>query len=103
VTNTCGDDSRGCALANASVELIEQTHPGRKVALDTKIEMRRRLRALAKATGARKWEELGDAMMLLIEGGYLTRLNFTCGSGPIQHAGTVARTMLDAYGAKKKS
>jgi AcrR family transcriptional regulator len=97
VTNTCFADSRGCALANASVELAEADHPGRQVALKQKAEMQRRFRDLAAKAGARKADELGDALMLLMEGGHLTRRTFGHGSGPLQSAALTARVLLDAY------
>ncbi len=97
VTTTCFADSRGCALANASVELAEVEHPGRQVALKQKAEMQRRFRDLAAKAGARKADELGDALMLLMEGGYLTRRTFGHGSGPLQSAALTARVLIDAY------
>jgi AcrR family transcriptional regulator len=97
VTATCFQDSRGCALANASVELAEADHPGRQVALKQKSEIRRRFRDLAAKAGARKADELGDALMLLMEGGYLTRRTFGHGSGPLQAAALTARVLIDAY------
>jgi AcrR family transcriptional regulator len=97
VANTCFADSRGCALANASVELAEAEHPGRQVALKQKAEMQRRFRELAAKAGARKADELGDALMLLMEGGYLTRRTFGHGSGPLQAAALTARVLIDAY------
>lgn len=108
VENTCFASSRGCALANVSVEIAESDHPGRKVALKSKTEMRRRFRDLAAKVGATKADELGDALMLLMEGGYLTRLTFCSNGGPMQSAGRAARVMIDAYcvtksGGKKKA
>jgi AcrR family transcriptional regulator len=97
VTSTCVADSRGCALANASVELAEAEHPGRQVALKQKAEMQRRFRGLAAQAGARKADELGDALMLLMEGGYLTRRTFGHGTGPLQNAALTARVLIDAY------
>jgi AcrR family transcriptional regulator len=97
VANTCFADSRGCALANASVELAEAEHPGRQVALKQKAEMQRRFRDLAAKAGARKADELGDALMLLMEGGYLTRRTFGNGNGPLQSAALTARVLIDAY------
>jgi AcrR family transcriptional regulator len=97
VTSNCCESSRGCALANASVELTEENHPGRQVALKQKSEMRRRFRDLAAQAGAAKSDELGDALMLLMEGGYLTRRTFGDGHGPMQTAALTVRVLLDAY------
>jgi AcrR family transcriptional regulator len=97
VTTTCFEDSRGCAFANASVEIADEHHPGRHVAVKQKAEMRRRFRDLATQAGAAKANELGDGLMLLMEGGYLTRRTFDHGNGPLQTAALAARVLIDAY------
>ena len=90
-------NSRGCAIANASVELAEEGHPGRQVVIKQKSESRRRFRDLAARTGAVKADELGDALMLLMEGGYLTRRTFGDVPGPLQTAALTARVLVKAY------
>lgn len=96
VTKTCAKESRGCAIANATIEIPEDEHPGRKVLLDHKAETRRRLRKLAREMGAREPDVLGDALMLLLEGSYITRLTFSHG-GPITAAAKAAKTLMDAH------
>jgi len=59
--------------------------------------VRRRLHGMARAMGARDGESLGDALMLLLDGGYFTRLIFPLGSGPISAALPAARALIDAY------
>ncbi|MGA2396483.1 MAG: TetR/AcrR family transcriptional regulator [Steroidobacteraceae bacterium] len=95
----CSSTSRGCALANAAVELAAEDHPGRRVVLAKKREMRRRFRELAVATGAENPEELGDALMLLMEGAYLSRLTLSS-QGPASHVGPVALRLLESYTRK---
>jgi AcrR family transcriptional regulator len=96
VTNTCKDDSRGCALANAAVEITEPDHPARPIIEKFKAEMRSRFRRLAREMGAREPDFLGDSLMLLWEGSYLTRL--TLGqTGPVQGAAKAARALIAAY------
>ena len=97
VTSTCFEDSRGCAFANAAVEIADEEHPGRQVAIKQKAEMRQRFRDLAAAVGACKPDELGDALMLLMEGGYLTRRTFGRDDGPLRTAALTARVLLNAY------
>jgi AcrR family transcriptional regulator len=78
---------RGCGMTNAAVEYPEHDHPARIVSEDNKRELRRRLRAMAAAMGARDAETLGDGLLLLIEGAYISGQLFGKG-GP---AASVAR------------
>jgi AcrR family transcriptional regulator len=96
VKNNCEDDSRGCALANAAVEITEPDHPARPVIEKYKADMRRRFHQLARDMKAREPEALGDSLMLLWEGAYLTRV--TMGRhGPVQGAAKAARALIAAY------
>lgn len=61
-------NERGCALANAAVELPEKNHPARPVIENFKQEQRRRLAALCKAVGIAQPEMLADELFLLLEG-----------------------------------
>lgn len=96
VENTCDEDSRGCALANAAVEITEPKHPARPVIEKYKAEMRRRFRQLAREMGARESNALGDSLMLLWEGAYLTRVTMGA-DGPVQGAAKAARALVAAY------
>jgi len=61
------------------------------------MEIRKRLRKLAREAGARDAETLGDALMLLMEGGYYTRLTFPQNSGPVASIVKAARALIDAH------
>ena len=61
-------DQRGCALANAAIELPEKDHPARRVIEDFKIAQRNRLVALCRAIGIAEPELLADELFLLLEG-----------------------------------
>jgi AcrR family transcriptional regulator len=89
--------SRGCALANAAVEIAEPGHPARAVVQDFKAELRGRFRELARATGARDADGLGDSLMLLWEGSYLTKLTFDGEHGPAENAAKAARALIAAH------
>lgn len=100
VAKVCSDQdrTRGCALASAVVEITEEEHPGRRVAVGFKAEVRRRLRQWANELGAHQPDALGDALLLLMDGSYLSRLAFG-GDGPIRVAGQAARALIDAHTA----
>lgn len=93
----CQDGSRGCALANAAVEITEADHPARPVVEQFKAEMRRRFRQFAHEMKARDADSLGDALMLLWEGSYLTRLTFPGQHGPVQGAAMAAQALMAAH------
>jgi AcrR family transcriptional regulator len=62
------DGGRGCALANAAVELAEKDHPARKVIEEVKRGQRDRLVRLCLAAGLDEPEFLADELFLLLEG-----------------------------------
>lgn len=96
-SRTCEDDdeSRGCPLANAAVELPDPRHPARKVVLEHKADIRKRLQNLCRELGARRADKLGDALMLLMEGAYMTRLVFGA-DGPAQMVWKAANALIDS-------
>ncbi|MDR3387547.1 MAG: TetR/AcrR family transcriptional regulator [Rudaea sp.] len=89
--------SRGCALGNASVEIPDDNDMLGDIVHAYKAEIRRRLRKLAREMGAREADALGDALMLLMEGGYYTRLTFPCNTGPVAAIVKAARSLIDAH------
>ena len=94
----CGcRSSRGCALGNAAVEIPEGNDRLNAIVHDYKAEIRRRLRRYAREMGAREPDSLGDALMLLLEGGYYTRLTFPNNSGPVTSIAKAARALIDAH------
>jgi AcrR family transcriptional regulator len=96
VKNSCEKDSRGCALANAAVEITEPDHPARRVIEKYQADLCRRFRRLAREMRAREPNELGDSLMLLWDGAYLARV--TMGqNGPVQGAAKAARALIAAY------
>ena len=61
-------DERGCALANAAIELPEKSHPARPVIEAFKKDQRERLAALCRAAGLSQPELVADELFLLLEG-----------------------------------
>jgi AcrR family transcriptional regulator len=73
---------RGCAVANAAVELPEKDHPARAVIEEHKTHQRNHLAALCRDAGFANPEQLADEIFLLLEG---ARINMQsvgkCGPG----------------------
>lgn len=88
--------ARGCALGNAAVEIPQDNERLCDIVHNYKSEIRRRLRQLAAEAGARAPDTLGDALMLLLEGGFYTRLTFPDNSGPITSITKAAACLLDS-------
>src|ERR1043165_6159411 len=65
-------NARGCALANAAVELPEKDHPARAVIEECKRRHREALIGLCAKAGLAEPEMLADEFLLLIEGARVT-------------------------------
>ena len=90
---------RGCALGNAAVEISDEEDVLSRLVRAYKDQVRIRLRKMALDLGAHDPDGLGDALMLLLDGGYFTRLVFPRSTGPISSALPAARVLMDAYTA----
>lgn len=88
---------RGCALGNAAAEVSAENDPVSARVRAFKHKVRQRLHDMARAMGARDADGLGDALMLLLDGGHFTRLIFPRNSGPIAAALPAVRALIDAY------
>lgn len=86
---------RGCGMTNAAVEYPEPGHPARVVSEENKRELRRRLRAMAKEMGAADPGTLGDGLLLLMEGAYISSQIFGPG-GPSQSVAKQADLLIGA-------
>lgn len=89
--------SRGCALGNAAVEIPEDNEMLAGIVHNYKSEIRKRLRKLSKEAGARDANSLGDSLMLLLEGGYYTRLTYDQNSGPVAAIAKAAKALIEAH------
>jgi AcrR family transcriptional regulator len=61
-------EERGCALANAAIELPDKDHPARRVIEEYKRAQRMRLTRLSEEAGLGEPEVLADELHLLLEG-----------------------------------
>lgn len=94
-TRTARPDYRGCGMTNAAVEYPEPGHPARVVSEDNKRELRRRLRAMSAEMGAPDPGTLGDGLLLLFEGAYISGQLFGAG-GPAEQVAKNADLLIEA-------
>lgn len=87
---------RGCGLTNAAVEYPEPQHPARAVAVEHKLELRRRLNEMAAGMGVRDPEALADGLLLLIEGAFVSSQLFGEG-GPAGRVADMADKLIQAH------
>ena len=89
------DGERGCALANAAVELPEKGHPARAVIEEFKKGHRERLVKLFRAAELRDPEGLADEVFLLIEG---ARINIQSlgADGPASRLVRMIEVLIDS-------
>ena len=88
--------SRGCALANAAVELPEKEHPARCVIEQCKQTSRESLVGLCRRAGARQPELLADQLFMLLEGA-LVCTQSTGHHGPACNFIDAGRAIVDAH------
>lgn len=87
---------RGCGLTNAAVEYPEAEHPARAVAVEHKLELRRRLNEMAAGMGAGDPQALADGLLLLIEGAFVSSQLFGEG-GPAGRVAEMADKLIQAH------
>ena len=93
------NDSRGCALANAAVELTEPDHPGRRLIEEKKRGYRDRLVRLCEAAGIGQPELLADALWLLLEGARVSRQSVGA-EGPSARFVRMSEAVIAAFKAR---
>jgi AcrR family transcriptional regulator len=91
---------RGCALANAAVELAEPRHPARRVVEAHKRRQRERLVALVREAGYARPERLADELFLLVEGARMS-LQSVGREGPGSRLFAFAEELLDSAPKRK--
>lgn len=92
--------SRGCALANAAVELAERRHPARRVVEAHKRRQCERLAALVREAGYARPERLADEIFLLVEGARVS-VQSVGREGPGARLYALACELLDSAPKKK--
>lgn len=88
---------RGCALANAAVELPDRDHPARKVIEEHKNHQRDRLIGLCRAAGADEPEMLADELFLLLEGARVSAQSLGP-AGPSSRLARMGEAFMAAHG-----
>lgn len=91
---------RGCALANAAVELTEPRHPARRVIEAHKRRQRERLVALVRAAGYLKPERVADELFLLVEGARVS-VQSVGREGPGSRLYALVQSLLDSAPRRK--
>ena len=93
-------DGRGCALANAAVELAERRHPARRVVEAHKRRQCERLVALVREAGYARPERLAEELFLLVEGARVSVQSVGRG-GPSARVYALLEELLDAAPRRK--
>ena len=89
---------RGCAMANAAVEMREYDHPARQIIDDYKTRKRDQLVRLFSEAGYNEPEQVADEVFLLFEG---ARISIQCCSkGPALRVVRMLRSLLADHAPK---
>ncbi len=93
------DNFRGCALVNASVEILSPSSPGREIARSNKAANRERIRRLASDAGLNRARSLAESLSLLFEGAIVSaHVEGDRSAG--NQARRAARALIAAHSAK---
>jgi AcrR family transcriptional regulator len=87
---------RGCALANAAIELPEKDHPARRVIEEFKAEQRDRLVVRCRLSGVSEPEMLADELFLLIEGARVS-VQSVGASGPASRLTRMGEALIASH------
>jgi AcrR family transcriptional regulator len=91
-----GTHERGCALANAAVELPDPDHPARQVVAELKSRGRERIIVLCRKAGLRDPKLLADELFLLGEGARLS-IQSLGSHGPAKRLAEMFQTLVTAH------
>jgi len=89
-----GRIDRGCAIANAAVELRDTDHPARQIIDDYKTRKRERLVTLFRDAGYAEPERLADEVFLLFEGARISIQCCASSAGPASRLVGMLRSLL---------
>jgi AcrR family transcriptional regulator len=88
---------RGCALANAAVELPDKDHPARRVIEEFKTRQRDQLVIWCRDAGFLEPDHLADELFLLLEGARVS-IQSVGVNGPGARLDRMMRTIIDHHG-----
>lgn len=91
---------RGCAIANAAVELRDMDHPARQIIDDYKTRKRDRLVTLFTEAGYREPERLADETFLLFEGARISIQCCSAPTGPASRLVSMLRSLVAEHAPK---
>ena len=91
--------NRGCALANAAVEIREKDHPGREIIERHKRGQREHIAKLCREAQFRDSEKLADEIYLLLEGACVN-VQSVGREGPCHRSRDLLRALLEAHAPK---
>jgi AcrR family transcriptional regulator len=90
------DACYGCPFLNAAAEYPDPDHPAHQVAVEHKRGVHARFRELAEAAEASRPEMLAAALVLLMDGAYMTSRMFGASpDNPSAHLAEAARRIID--------
>jgi AcrR family transcriptional regulator len=91
-----GPDQRGCAFANAAIELPDPNHPARRVIEEAKSRYRQLIAELCCEAGLRDPELLADELFLLGEGARVASQALGP-RGPVERLFEIFRSVVAAH------
>lgn len=98
----CSRADRGCAIANAAVELRDMEHPARQIIDDYKTRKRERLVTLFREANYSEPERLADETFLLFEGARISIQCCSAPTGPASRLVSMLRSLVTEHAPKSR-
>lgn len=92
---TASEAGRGCPVVNTAVEIDDEEHPAKHLIREHHARIAQSLRDLCRQLGARRPDELGAALTLLLEGSFASRLVFSSAE-QVESVCEAAKALLDS-------
>jgi AcrR family transcriptional regulator len=89
-------ECHGCTFQGTAAEFPDRNHPGHQVALGHKKRVRDRFAELARQAGLQDPDELGDQLLLLMDGAWVAARMFGP-ANPAKALTSAARALIDAH------
>jgi AcrR family transcriptional regulator len=91
------EQSLGCPFLNAAAEFPDVEQPAHQIVIAHKQKVRERFAKIAQTLGIAHYEQLGDQLLLLLDGGFASKRVFRTAQSPALQMKASAQMLLNVH------